>query len=151
VSYAFFTGLNLLSMNLDEPLHMTNTETGRTNVERFTGNDDGRGPTVREILEEFRRNSVMGAPFIGDPEQVVDQAVALIEQTGADGFLVQPDWTGTWDSFFDLVVPELARRGLLKAPAAGRTLRERLFGQGQRHLAHDHPGSQYRARSSVPA
>lgn len=151
VSYAFFTGLDLLSMNLDEPLQMTNTETGRTNVERFTGKDDGRAPTVREILEEFRRNSVMGAPFIGDPEQVVDQAVALIEQTGADGFLVQPDWTGTWDSFFDLVMPELARRGLLKAPAAGRTLRERLFGQGQRHLAHDHPGSQYRARSSVPA
>jgi FMN-dependent oxidoreductase (nitrilotriacetate monooxygenase family) len=151
VSYAFFTGLDLLSMNLDEPLQMTKTETGRTNVERFTGRDDAPAPTVRQILEEFRRNSVMGAPFIGDPRQVVDQAVAIIEQTGADGFLVQPDWSGTWDSFFDLVMPELARRGLLKAPSTGRTLRERLFGQGRRHLPGDHPGSQYRARSRVPA
>jgi FMN-dependent oxidoreductase (nitrilotriacetate monooxygenase family) len=151
VNYAFFTGLDLRSMPLDEPLQSTKTETGRTNVERFTGKGNAPAPTVRQILEEFRRNSVMGQPFIGDPVQVVDQAVAMIERTRADGFLVQPDWSGTWDSFIDLVMPELHRRGLMKTGPVGPTLRERLFGEGRRHLPADHPGGGYRARSKVPA
>jgi FMN-dependent oxidoreductase (nitrilotriacetate monooxygenase family) len=144
-AYAFFTGLDLLSMDLDQPLATTATETGRTNVERFTGTGEAPAPTVREILEEFRRNHVMGAPFLGDPAQVVDQAAEVLALTGADGFLVQPDWAGGFDSFIDLVMPELARRGLLKQlDRAGLTLREQLFGAGRPRLSQDHPGTAYR-------
>ncbi len=149
-AYAFFTGLDLMSMDLDKPLVTTSTETGRTNVERFTGAGGAGGPggpggapalTVREILEEFRRNHVMGAPFLGDPGQVVDQACSLLSLTGADGFLVQPDWAGGFDSFIDLVMPELSRRGLLAAvDRTGLTLREQLFGAGHSRLPSDHPG-----------
>ena len=145
-AYAFFTGLDLLSMDLDAPLATTRTETGRTNVERFSGADGAPAPTVREILEEFRRNSVMGAPFVGDPVQVVDQAEAFLEETGADGFLVQPDPTGTFDDFLDLVLPEMRRRGLVAEPDASPTLRERMFGHP--HLPDSHPGAAYRR---VPA
>ena len=123
----------------------TETETGRTNVERFTGTAAAPAPTVREILEEFRRNNVMGAPFLGDPAQVVDQAEELVAVTGVDGFLVQPDWAGGFDSFIDLVMPELARRGLLRAvDRTGATLREQLFGAGQARLPREHPGAAYR-------
>ena len=149
-AYAFFTGLDLLSMDLDKPLATTETETGRTNVERFSGANGAPAPTVREILEEFRRNHVMGAPFLGDPAQVVDQAAQVLELTGADGFLVQPDWAGGFDSFIDLVMPELGRRGLLKTiDRNGATLREQLFGPGQARLPHDHPGTAYRAAPAL--
>jgi FMN-dependent oxidoreductase (nitrilotriacetate monooxygenase family) len=142
-SYAFFTGLDLSSMEPDKPLDPSAgmTETGRTNVERFLGPD---APTVREILEEFQRNSVMGAPFIGSVQQVTDQAEATIAATGADGFLVQPDHTGTFDSFIDLIMPELRARGLVQTDQPAMTLRERLLGTGTPHLAADHPGSAYR-------
>ncbi len=142
-AYAFFTGLDLMSMPLDEPLASTRTETGRTNVERFSGANGAPALTVRQILEEFQRNSVMGAPFVGDPVQVVDQAEAFLAETGADGFLVQPDPTGGFDDFLDLVLPEMRRRGLVaEPPASAGTLRERMFGHP--HLPENHPGASYR-------
>ena len=151
-AYAFFTGLDLMSMDLDKPLATTKTEQGRTNVERFSGEHGAPAPTVREILEEFRRNSVMGSPFVGDPVQVVDQAEALLDETGADGFLVQPDPNGVFDDFVDLVMPEMRRRGLLADLPTGpaTTLRERLFGAGDR-LPASHPGAAYRRAPSAAA
>jgi FMN-dependent oxidoreductase (nitrilotriacetate monooxygenase family) len=142
-SYAFFTGLDLSRMDPDRPLDpdAATTQTGRTNVERFLGPN---APTVREILEEFQRNNVMGPPFIGDPHQVVDEAQAVLAATGADGFAVQPDHTGTFDSFFDLVVPELRARDLIRDTQSRMTLRERLLGTGTPHLAPEHPGAAYR-------
>jgi FMN-dependent oxidoreductase (nitrilotriacetate monooxygenase family) len=150
-TYAYFTGIDLLSLNLDEPMPASaaNTDNGRTNVERFLGPD---APTVREILEEFRANGVMGTPFLGTPEEVVDQAVAMIEQTDADGFLVQPDPDGGHDMFFETVMPELRRRGLIKEELPGSTLREHLFGEGHVRLPASHPGAAFRmARAGVPA
>lgn len=149
-AYAFFTGLDLSVMDPDKPLDIeaASTQTGRTNVERFLGPD---APTVREILEEFQRNNVMGAPFIGNAQQVVDQAEAAITATGADGFLVQPDHTGTFDSFLDLIMPELHARGLVEVDLSTKTLRERLTGTGTPHLAPEHPGAAYRFADAARA
>lgn len=137
VQYAFFTGLDLTKMDPSKPLQSTASEQGRTNIERFTGED---APTVGEILEEFRVNGVMSRPFLGTPAEAVDQTVALMEHTGADGVLVQPGPTGDSASFFELVVPELKRRGLMEGPAQATTLRERLFPAGSAHLPPSHPG-----------
>ncbi|RKR73533.1 NtaA/DmoA family FMN-dependent monooxygenase [Frondihabitans australicus] len=149
VQYAFFTGLDLTKMDPSKPLATTDSETGRTNIERFTGSDGAAAPTVGEILEEFRVNGVMGNPFVGSPAEVVDQTVALMEHTGADGLLVQPGPTGDSASFFDLVVPELRRRGLIAPVVApgepARTFRERLFPEGTAHLPATHPGYSLRA------
>jgi len=140
--YAFFTGLDLSAMDPDKPLDPAAglTETGRTNVERFLGPD---APTVRQILEEFQRNSVMGAPFVGDASRVVDLAEEVVAETDADGFLVQPNAFGGYDTFLEHVLPEMRRRGLSAPPPAGSTLRERLLGHP--HLAPEHPGAAYRA------
>jgi FMN-dependent oxidoreductase (nitrilotriacetate monooxygenase family) len=142
-SYSFYTGVDLSVMDPDKPIDpSTVTQTGRTNLERFLGPN---APTVREVLEEFQRNRVMGAPFIGSPSEVVDQAEAAVAATGADGFLVQPDPYGNFDSFIDLVMPELRARGLVVEPKAGDTLRGRLRGDGRARLAADHPGARIRA------
>tara|TARA_R110002020_G_scaffold5739_9_gene23537 strand:- start:838 stop:2214 length:1377 start_codon:yes stop_codon:yes gene_type:complete len=142
-TYAYFTGVDLLSFDLDRPMPASTgkTDNGRTNVERFLGPD---APTVREILEEFRANGVMGKPFLGTVEQAVDQALALIEETDADGFLVQPDPDGSHDMFFEKVMPELRRRGVIKDELPGATLREHLFGEGCVRLPDSHPGAAFR-------
>ncbi|GAA4784876.1 NtaA/DmoA family FMN-dependent monooxygenase [Microbacterium gilvum] len=141
--YAYFTGIDLLSLDLDRPIpaDAAGGDNGRTNIERFLGDD---APTVREVLEEFRANGVMGRPFLGTPAEVVDQAEALADETDADGFLVQPDPDGGHDRFIRLVMPELRRRGRLKDELPGTTLREHLFGDGRRRLPDDHPGATHR-------
>ena len=144
--YAYFTGVDLLALDLDQPMPASaaNSDSGRTNVERFLGPN---APTVRQILEEFRANGVMGKPFLGTPEEIVDQAVAMIEATDADGFLVQPDPDGGHDLFFAQVLPEMRRRGLIKDELPGSTLREHLFGAGQVRLPDSHPGAAFRRES----
>jgi FMN-dependent oxidoreductase (nitrilotriacetate monooxygenase family) len=148
--YAYFTGVDLLSLDFDQPIPASaaDGDSGRTNVERFLGPD---APTVRQILEEFRANGVMGTPFLGTPEEAVDQAVAMIEETGADGFLVQPEADGSHEKFFALVMPEMRRRGLLKDELPGSTLREHLFGEGSARLPDTHPGARFRAAAVAAA
>ncbi|MGC5247440.1 NtaA/DmoA family FMN-dependent monooxygenase [Gordonia sp. DT219] len=148
VAYSFFTGLDLSQMDPDMPLDPSaaQTQTGRTNVERFLGPD---APTVRQILEEFQRNNVMGTPFIGDSAQVADMSEEVMAFTGADGFLVQADHTGTFDSFFELVMPEFRARGLVAAPGEPTTLRQRLTGSSSPHLPTDHPGYAYRNHAAA--
>ncbi|GAA1001938.1 NtaA/DmoA family FMN-dependent monooxygenase [Subtercola frigoramans] len=145
--YSYFTGIDLLALDPDKPIPSAaaSGDNGRTNVERFLGPS---APTVREVLEEFRANGVMGKPFLGSAVEVADQAEAMIEETGADGFLVQPDPDGRNDRFFAEVMPELRRRGLIKESLVGTTLREHFFGEGQRTLPDSHPGARFR-RSRV--
>ncbi|MEA9987219.1 MULTISPECIES: NtaA/DmoA family FMN-dependent monooxygenase [Subtercola] len=141
--YAYFTGIDLLSLDFDKPIPAAaaNGDNGRTNVERFLGEN---APTVREILTEFRANGVMGRPYLGTVESAVDQAVAMLEETGADGLLVQPEPDGSHDVFFEKVMPELRRRGLIADAPAGTTLREHLFGAGHKLLPDTHPGARFR-------
>lgn len=69
-----------------------------------------------------------------------------VEQTGIDGFLLEPHLVpGTYDDFINLLLPVLRDRGLARTDYAGWTLRETLFGPGSRWLADDHPGARYRA------
>ena len=141
--YAYFTGIDLLALDQDRPIpaRFAEGDNGRTNIERFLGPD---APTVREVLEEFRANGVMGKPFLGSPEEIVDQAEEMIAETGADGFLVQPDPDGGHDQFLTRIMPELRRRGLIADKPRGMTLRERLFGEGTVHLPESHPGAAFR-------
>lgn len=149
-AYAYYTGIDLLKYDLDSPLpkDMT-TEQGRSSVERFLGEN---APTVREILDDYRRNGVNGTAFVGDPVEVADQVQAFVEQTDADGFLVQPYLTpGTYDDFIDLLLPQLRARGLAKIDYQGRTLREHVFGEGRARLEAPHPAAAYRAPARATA
>ncbi|RKR73569.1 NtaA/DmoA family FMN-dependent monooxygenase [Frondihabitans australicus] len=150
VAYAYYTGLDLMSMDLDKPLATTTSDQGQTNIDRFSGADGAPAPTVREILEEFRANSVMTAPFVGTPDEVADEAVAYLDATGADGFVLQPDPSGAPSDFLEHVLPILRDRGLIRAQEPGLTFREQLFGAGRPRLPETHPGAGYR-RAPVTA
>lgn len=138
------TGIDLLSLDPALPLTQTRTDQGQGNVDRYAPGPGGSGPTVGEILENFRVTGINGSIFVGSAEEVADQAEEFIAATGADGFLIQPNVTPiTYDHLIDLVLPVLRERGLIGAGPAPVTLRENLFGAGP-HLPEHHPGAAHR-------
>ncbi|TIC79111.1 NtaA/DmoA family FMN-dependent monooxygenase [Nocardioides sp. GY 10127] len=141
--FAGNTGVDLLQFPLDRPLPPDlTTDQGLSNLQRYLGTPEQPGPTVAQILEDFRTTGLNGTVIAGDPEEVVDGAVAFADATDVDGFLLQPDLVpGTFEAVADLVVPVLRERGLAREAPTGATLREHLFGEGHRWLAGDHHGS----------
>ena len=84
-------------------------------------------PSVSDFVTCSGRGTASeGMVFAGTPEQVADQMEEWFH-TCADGFVLSAgSLPGTYEDFARLVVPELARRGLVKREYAGATLREHL-------------------------
>jgi long-chain alkane monooxygenase len=75
---------------------------------------------------------------------VADLLQEWVEDTDVDGFNLT--YAVAQETFADIaehLVPELQRRGAYKRDYAPGTLREKLFGRGDR-LGEDHPASGYR-------
>lgn len=146
--YAGNTGVNLLALDPDLPLSQLEIvgEQGQSNLDRFRGSNGTPVPTVRQILDEIRQRGLRGGIMVGTPTEVADEIQDYVDETGIDGFLIEPHLTpGTYDDFIDLLLPVLRARGLARSEYAGSTLREALFGHGNQWLAADHPGARYRA------
>lgn len=147
--YAGNTGVDLLALDPDKPIAQTTTEMGQSNLERYLGKDGKPAPLVKDILENFRTTGINGSVFVGSPDEVVDQAQAFVEATDVDGFLIQPHMTPeTYDDFIELILPVMRERGLAKTDYAGSTLREALFGEGNKRLPASHHGSDLRVDRS---
>ncbi|MNR35712.1 Dimethyl-sulfide monooxygenase [compost metagenome] len=82
--------------------------------------------------------------LVGSARTVADQLQEWVEETDVDGFnlasVVAPE---TFEAVVDLLVPELQARGLFKREYAEGTLRNKLFGQGDR-LRAPHPVARLR-------
>ncbi|WEW96913.1 LLM class flavin-dependent oxidoreductase [Pseudomonas nitroreducens] len=65
--------------------------------------------------------------LVGDPKQIADHLEAWFSAGAADGFNIMPPLLPNGlDSFVELVVPELQKRGLYRREYRGSTLREHL-------------------------
>ncbi|ACQ80048.1 monooxygenase [Beutenbergia cavernae DSM 12333] len=99
------------------------------------------GQTVADVLALQSRSRGGEFTVVGSPVQVADALERWTTETGVDGFNIKQDVS--FDSvrdFVDLVVPVLRDRGLLRDRyTPGETLRERLFGAGQRQPHETHP------------
>lgn len=151
VLYAGNTGIDLLDLDPERPLTQLTEGDGRvgqmgqTNIDRFLPTDGSAPPTVRQILDQLRGRGTRGFQVTGDAVSVADQLEALMDETGLDGFLLEPIFApDDLTDFADLVVPELRRRGRLPAEPGRGTLREQLG--GERHLPADHFGSAIASR-----
>lgn len=83
--------------------------------------------------------------LVGAPEQVAEQLIAWIDETGLDGFnLTRTVTPESFEDFIELVIPQLQQRGRYKTAYTEGTLREKLFQADHPHLPADHPGSAYR-------
>lgn len=82
--------------------------------------------TLRQLYQHFaatRGHMVL----VGTPSTVVDSMQNWFENGACDGFnLIPPMFPDEFESFVDLVVPELQNRGLYRKAYEGNTLRDRL-------------------------
>ena len=81
-------------------------------------------PTIREL---YFRTGITGSARIGTPNDIADVMQEWFENDACDGFNITPTHLPSGcEDFAELVVPELQRRGLLRAEYEGKTLRENL-------------------------
>ncbi len=82
--------------------------------------------------------------LVGSPTQIADELESWMAEADLDGFNLQrsgePDHLA---DFIDLVIPELQNRGVYKTAYRDGTFRHKLFGKGDRLLAH-HPAAKFR-------
>jgi long-chain alkane monooxygenase len=142
--YGGWSGLDLADYEPDQPLKYVETDAIRSAVETFTIADPGREWTPREIARWLGIGG-MGPVMVGSPATVADEMERWVEEADVDGFnLTYAITPGTFADIVSFLVPELRRRGLLRAGYDGATLREHFRGSGQAVLPEDHPGARFR-------
>lgn len=147
--YGGSSGYDLSQYDPDEFLEYKQTNHGQTSAAHFTTFAPQK-LTVGEVIQKIGTIGGRGKVFVGTPTEIADSIQYWVDETGIDGFnlahLITP---GSLREFVDLVVPELQERGLYKTEYEEGTLREKLFGQGNRTLPDDHPGAQWRSKTAA--
>jgi len=133
------TGIDFSQYGLDDPISY-----GPSNaIQSATQTARQQGWTRRQLLEQHKLGSRY-TTVVGDPSQVADQLEQWIDEGEIDGFnltrIVVPE---TYADFAELIVPELQNRGRYRTAYAEGTLRQKLFGRGDR-LPDSHPAAQWR-------
>ncbi|MFJ4393536.1 LLM class flavin-dependent oxidoreductase [Pseudomonas sp. NPDC089396] len=138
--FAASTGIDFAAFDLDEPIGASKGNAIQSATRQLQEN----AWTRRRLLEQH----ALGGRYVtlvGAPEQVAEQLIAWIDETGLDGFnLTRTVTPESFEDFIDLVVPQLQQRGRYKTAYAEGTLREKLFDSDHPHLPADHIGSTYR-------
>jgi alkanesulfonate monooxygenase SsuD/methylene tetrahydromethanopterin reductase-like flavin-dependent oxidoreductase (luciferase family) len=139
-----YLGIDLSKFDPDASLEYVQVNAIQTYMEGFTKADPSRSWTLREAATHMTGGGY--APTIaGSPVTVADELTRWMEETGVDGFnikyVVSP---GDFESFVDLVVPELQNREIYKTRYEEGTFREKLFGAGHNRLPASHPGAGHR-------
>lgn len=136
------SGIDLSRYDLDDPIQY-----GPTNaIQSVTQLAKQKGWTKRQLLNEL---SIGGRyPLItGAPGEVAEELISWIDEGDIDGFnLTRTVTPESYEDFIELIVPELQSRGAYKTAYAGGSLRNRLFGAGNR-LSGRHAASQYGDRT----
>ncbi|WP_054883797.1 LLM class flavin-dependent oxidoreductase [Pseudomonas sp. NBRC 111130] len=135
---AGWTGIDFAEYAPDQVLRDVPSDAIQSAVEAFTRADPTRTWTTAEIAE-YCAIGGDGPVLVGSAQTVADQLQEWVEETGVDGFnlasVVAPE---TFAAVVDLLVPELQARGLFKRAYQSGTLRNKLFGRGDR-LGGSHP------------
>ncbi|MCF1487804.1 LLM class flavin-dependent oxidoreductase [Pseudomonas sp. AA27] len=138
--FASSTGIDFSRYELDEPIGFAKGNA----IQSATRQLQESAWTRRRLLEQH----ALGGRYVtlvGDAEQVAEQLIAWIDETGLDGFnLTRTVTPESYEDFIELVVPALQSRGRYKTAYAEGTLREKLFASGEPRLPAGHPGARYR-------
>ena len=143
VSYAGDTGIDLSKYADNEPL--TTETNGLTSyvVKGGPGSEPLTAGDVRRKFSSVTRGTDL--VFVGTPESVAAQIEEHSSVSGLDGYMINPLITpGSLNDFAELVVPELAKRGLYDTDPKSGTFRSRLRADGADLLDATHAGARYR-------
>ncbi|OPX08709.1 LLM class flavin-dependent oxidoreductase [Mycobacterium sp. AT1] len=137
-------GVDLAGYGLDEPIGNVDSNAILSAVKAFQSADpDGGEWAVRDIANWGKIGGI-GPLIVGSGERVADVLQEWVAETDVDGFnLAYAITPGTFADFVDHVVPVLTARGAYQSEYAPGTLRNKLFGRGDR-LPDEHRGSRYR-------
>ncbi len=143
--FSQWLGVDLSQYDPDEPIGHVESNAVQSIAAQLTQVEGDREWRLRD-LGAFARIPGREAHIVGSTEQVCDELMRWVDETGLDGFnltrTVEPDGL---ESFVDLVVPELQNRGAYKTEYREGTMRQKFFPEGGAHLPSDHPGYGYRA------
>jgi FMN-dependent oxidoreductase (nitrilotriacetate monooxygenase family) len=141
------TGVDLSRYAMDEPIRYVKNDANNSALESIT-RLSAEPWTLRRIIGQMGLGS-RNPPIVGSAEEVADDLIAWVEETGVDGFnlsrIVTPESLG---DFVDLVVPILQERGVYKRDYRPGTLREKLFGRPL--LPATHPAALHRRPVTPP-
>jgi len=139
-------GIDFGHEDLDKPIGELQTEGVQSIVGWIKDLVTDRPATLRDVAHYTATNS----RIVGTPEQIAD-GLARWQAAGVDGInLVNAEIPGSYEDFVDQVIPVLQERGLAQKEYAEGTLRQKLFGQGDR-LPARHQAARYRgAFAPVP-
>jgi FMN-dependent oxidoreductase (nitrilotriacetate monooxygenase family) len=139
-----WTGIDFGEYSPEQILREVPSDAIQSAVDAFTRADPTRTWTTAEIAD-YCAIGGDGPVLVGSAKTVADQLEEWVQDTDVDGFnlasVVAPE---TFEAVVDLLVPELQARGLFKQNYATGTLRNKLFGQGDR-LQAPHPVAALRA------
>ena len=143
--FAASTGVDFSQYDLDEPIAFGQSNAIQSAAQ--TAQQSG-WTTRRKLLEQFTLGSRYPT-IVGDPAQVADALERWVDVGEIDGFnltrIVVPE---TWEDFAQLAVPELQNRGRYRTQYSDGTLRQQLFGRGDR-LPDYHPAAHWRQRAKA--
>jgi hypothetical protein len=132
-------GIDFGHEDLDTPVGELRTEGVQSILSWIKDLVTDREPTLRDVAHYTANNN----RIVGTPEQVADR-LAEWQAAGVDGVnLVNAEIPGSYEEFVEHVVPVLRDRGLAQREYAAGTLRQKLFGRGDR-LPDRHPAARYR-------
>jgi FMN-dependent oxidoreductase (nitrilotriacetate monooxygenase family) len=135
------TGVDFSRFDPDEPIGYEKNDANNSALEAITKR--AKEPwTVRKLMSQMGLGA-RNKPLVGSAEEIADQLIGWVEETGVDGFnlsrIVTPE---SLEDFVELVVPVLQERGVYKHDYRPGTLREKLSGRPR--LPPTHRAAKYR-------
>jgi FMN-dependent oxidoreductase (nitrilotriacetate monooxygenase family) len=121
-------GIDLAKLDLDTPvkdqLHKVDRgEKGDSILFQYFKARPDTTPRDMGLTEAIK----ITLPIVGTPEQVADRLCEIVDETGADGFLIREAFLPAYvHDLVDRVVPALQRRGRFRKEYSGRTFRDHL-------------------------
>ena len=137
--FAGSIGVDVGDADLDTPIGELETEGLQSALGWIKDLVPDRPATLRDAAHLLSTNG----RIVGTPEQIADQ-FEKFQAAGIDGFnLMNVEIPGSYEDFIDHVTPVLQERGLAQREYTPGTLRNKLFGRGDR-LPDTHPAARYR-------
>lgn len=143
-------GIDLSGYSLDDEIGDVESNAIKSAVESFQKlrSDDGSPWTVRDIAA-WAGIGGMGPRVVGSGAEVAEELIAWAEETDVDGFnLAYAVTPGSFEDVVEFVVPELQARGAYPTRYVEGTLRNKLFGRGDK-LPETHRGASFKVSNRL--
>ncbi len=147
--FSGYTGIDLSSYPLDEPLILTDDPSKnavQSILQNFHESGDDEPWTPRRLGTKFALGGFHPTP-VGTPKMIADCFEQWIQEADVDGFnIAYISNPGSFEDVVELLVPELVKRGLMwdEYDVPSGTFRENIYGIGCSRLRNDHFGSTFK-------